>query len=109
MTTLNNIEPKNYCGEGWDNLLQNLVKDLREVAGEEVRITEFKEKFGGLRASVWYTGNDENIMLAIRELISKAEAESLTICEQCGDEGELRYLSWDRTLCEEDFAKYLSK
>jgi hypothetical protein len=81
-------------GEGWHSLVRPLI-DM--AAREGAEITQVKEKFGGLR---FYVGpaSDE-----LYEAIDRAEAASLNICEVCGQPGELRNLSWLRTLCEEHY------
>lgn len=73
-------------------------KYAKELLQEEVDIyvAQIKEKFGGLRFYI-NNGNDE-----IYEIIHEVEDESFSICEYCGNEGELRRnRSWLKTLCNE--------
>lgn len=91
------------CGPGWYPLIQDLIKDLIEL-GWDKKITQVKEKFGGLRFYI-NSGSDE-----IHDRITKAEKESYQICEACGKEGELRNdIGWLRTLCEEHYEEIKSK
>lgn len=94
-------------GEGWFQLVFDLVDDLEEL-WPDFKITQIKEKFGGLRFYVEtykkdYVGQPA-IESAFYQRIAKAEAESYTICEVCGKPGKLREdLSWNLTLCDEDY------
>lgn len=58
------------------------------------RAVQVKEKFGGLRFYMSLT-NDK-----ISELIREAEKKSVTICEECGESGQIRNGSWIRCLCD---------
>jgi hypothetical protein len=82
------------CNEGWYPLIQRLIEDLIEL-GWDKQIIQVKEKFGGLRFYI-NTGSDE-----VHKRIIEAEHESYTICEDCGEPGELRKdLGWYFTLCD---------
>jgi hypothetical protein len=104
------------CGDGWftiiDKLCTNIVHyveqqksslDYKKKSGElvedieyeqvEVKISQVKEKFGGLR---FYTyGGDKYV----RGMIHFAESMSFKICEYCGSQGELGGQGWYKTLC----------
>jgi hypothetical protein len=88
-------------GEGWHQLVHDLMVELLE-AGWNRHIKQIKEKFGGLR---FYTGvADEKIW----DIISRYEKLSYTICEKCGEPGELRkdggnYGGWWQTLCDKHY------
>lgn len=69
--------------------------DLDEVY--QVEAMQSKEKFGGLRFYV--SGGDEYC----RGVITMMENISFFICEECGKEGELRNMSWMRTLCDKHY------
>lgn len=70
-------------GDGWLPLIQKLIEDIIAL-GWNKRISQVKEKFGGLRFYIdSYT--DE-----ISKVISEAENKSYSICENCGDVGCLR-------------------
>lgn len=77
---------------GWSKLVTKLIEDLFQ-AGWDGRVAQVKEKFGGLRFYIG-AGNDQ-----IWRLIGQAESVSYTICEQCGEPGELHETGWWRTLC----------
>jgi hypothetical protein len=82
------------CNEGWYPLIQKLIEDLIQL-GWDKQVTQVKEKFGGLRFYI-NEGFDE-----VHTRITKAEGESYTICEMCGEAGEIRRdTGWYRTLCE---------
>jgi hypothetical protein len=82
------------CNEGWYPLIQKLIEDLIEL-GWDKQVTQVKEKFGGLRFYI-NSGSTE-----IYDRISEAERESYSICEDCGEPGELRKdLGWYFTLCD---------
>jgi hypothetical protein len=82
------------CHEGWYPLIQKLIEDLIQL-GWDKQITQVKEKFGGLRFYI-NSGSTE-----IYDRISEAERASYSICEDCGEPGELRKdLGWYFTLCD---------
>lgn len=67
------------CGDGWHNLICLICEQIKELnPSDEFRFTQIKEKLGKLRI---YTngGND-----AIYQLLDAVEAESATICQDCG-------------------------
>jgi len=89
------------CGDGWFGLLWSLCGDLQELIGREseearddVRAVQVKEKLGGLR---FYMRRATPAML---ERIQRAEAQSLHVCDVCGDPGTLiRGVGLWRTRC----------
>lgn len=90
------------CGEGWNDLLLDLFRDLdvafREdnVNPDHILLSQIKEKFGGLRVYL----SPETVK--VEEVIRKYEELSYTVCEVCGKPGKLRDdQSWWRTLCDE--------
>jgi len=65
------------CGDGWYDLIYKLSTDLVAI-DPNLKATQVKEKFGGLR---FYTeGYDRNVQI----VISRAEEESYKTCEECG-------------------------
>ena len=58
------------------------------------RATQMKEKFAGLR--LYMTSFTDEI----DELISEAEKKSYTICEECGEPGEVKGQGWLVCLCD---------
>jgi hypothetical protein len=89
--------------EGWYPLIQNLIQELVEL-GWDKKISQVKEKFGGLR---FYTDNTTDEM---KKVISKYEILSYETCEICGGKGKLRTdLAWHSTLCDEHYEESKSK
>lgn len=80
---------------GWTALLLKLCEDLESVVGEDFRVLQVKEKFGGLR---FYVGGATE---AAHKLIAEAEAQSYLVCEVCGAPGKMRGGHWYKTLCDE--------
>ena|ERR1700722_15304582 len=74
-------------GDGWFSLMYELstaiMEHVRKNPDSLPSITDIKEKYGTLR---FYTNGGDDI---IDDLISKAEDASYTICEKCGNVGEL--------------------
>lgn len=58
------------------------------------QVTQIKEKWACLR--IYTESKDQRI----REILDAAEAKSATICECCGDPGDLTTEGWEQTLCE---------
>src|SRR3972149_11819745 len=92
------------CGEVWypliEETLDKIEKELENYPElkNDFEITQIKEKFGML---VIYTSfiTDE-----IEKIIDEAENKSMTICEVCGESGELRERNhWLVTLCDKHF------
>ncbi len=82
-------------GEGWKPLVTNLVNDIMEI-DEKIEVTQVKEKFGGLRFYINKGSKD------VYDLISRAERESLEICELCGSKEDVKqYGSWIKTHCKQ--------
>lgn len=80
---------------GWYPLIKELIEKLIAV-GWDKKVTQVKEKFGGLRFYI-QTGNEQ-----IWDIIQEYEEKSLHICEVCGKEGSLRTdRNWITTLCDE--------
>ena len=100
------------CGEGWYDLLDELMTDLeREMAKTEasIKVRQIKEKFGGLR---FYADTSSSFKQAfsLNDLIIAAEDKSFSICEICGQEGELRRKNgWLRTLCVSHWREWSEK
>jgi hypothetical protein len=81
-------------GVGWYPLIADLIKKLVAL-GWDKQVCQVKQKFGGLRFYI-NSGSEQ-----IHELIDQAQRKSHTICEHCGQPGDLRAGSWDITLCGE--------
>jgi len=100
------------CEVGWYDLIDSTltkVEDLFEGKSglNGLKTFQIKEKFGALRIYVWRDADicgteettDEDALVQI--ILNDAEKTSLTVCELCGEVGELRKeeRSWQRTLC----------
>ena len=80
-------------GSGWASLV-NEVFDYIEKNKLTIKVVQVKEKWGGLRI---YT---DFIHDPLDNVIREAEKKSFTMCETCGDLGQLRSGGWYRTLCD---------
>jgi len=107
--------------DGWYPLIRQLCADIEKIlAGlnpEEraiFRVSQIKEKFGGLVFStrmqtttannqifdLVYLAEEPMVYEQILDLVSKAEERSRQICEVCGEDGARREGNWIRTLCD---------
>jgi hypothetical protein len=96
---------RSNVGDGWQPLLERLHTQLKDI-DPTYQVIQIKEKFGGLRYHVQFSedfyDDDEDGHKAAHDLIYAIEAESFTICEDCGttDDVELRNShGWHRTTC----------
>ena len=81
--------------DGWNQLIHDLVEELIQ-SGWDKKISQVKEKFGGLRFYI------ENGNIEFNKIISKYENLSYAICETCGKPGEIdKSKGWLKTVCEE--------
>lgn len=100
-------------GSGWFSLLNDLCQELLAFVPAEFKVTQIKEKFGGLRFyyelkdynhyDITYSSHisHENYRQKINILVAKAEALSYETCEVCGDPASLdRSSFWIKSLCE---------
>lgn len=87
--------PVNYMvGPGWVPLVEELNKQLSSIC-PDYKITQIKEKFGGLR---FYTNEVPN---EAWDIIEQFEEKSYSICDECGETGKLRKKGgWLRTICD---------
>ena len=104
--------PYNYIfevGDGWYSLLYQLILNVRfndEAKGKWVtKVTQCKEKFGGLRFYVTGT-SDKNW-----DLIREAEKKSYGVCENTGSEVEVGIwnMGWVRTICKKEALSMFAK
>ncbi len=68
-------------GEGWHGLIINAVEKMI-ARGWDGKITQIKEKFGGLR--FYITDKSQEV----QKIAQEAENESFNICETCGISNE---------------------
>lgn len=79
------------CSKGWAKLYEPIIQ---KVLAEGGTILQIKEKFGALRI---YAGG---ISDALYDEIQKAEEQSRTICELCGEPGTFYPIGWWTTRCD---------
>lgn len=79
-------------GSGWASLIHKVFDEHQKYP--HIIIDTVKEKYGGLR--VYTTPMHENF----DNFIVDIERESFTICEICGETGNLRSGGWYQTLCD---------
>ncbi len=83
------------CGDGWFDLLKDLITEVKVLSLEGLKVHQIKEKYGTLR---FYTNWDNDELSA---LVDKAEERSAITCETCGKPGGIkgdRY--WVYVACE---------
>ena len=104
--------PYNYIfevGDGWYGLLYQLILNVNfndKLKGTWVtKVTQCKEKFGGLRFYVTGT-SDKNW-----DLIREAEKKSYGVCENTGSEVEVGIWNtgWVRTICKKEALSMFAK
>jgi hypothetical protein len=87
--------------DGWKDIVLK-ADEMLSFIDPDYEIHQIKEKFGTLRyyygSTVTHGSVQSDIMRAIE---TWAERRSAFTCETCGKFGELRELSWIRTLCDE--------
>ena len=88
------------CNEGWYDILDRLFGFIQVYVDEfekpQPKVTQVKEKFGGLR--VYLTNTDDTI----NRMIDIAEQQAEQTCEYCGKPGHARNdMTWIKTLCDE--------
>ena len=96
---INLEEAKEMCGKGWLELIEKVYqnKPIR------IDITDIKEKMGWLR--IYFSGN-EGLSFEdwnkFSDLVSNVEDESMTICEECGENAEIKETKtkWLKCLCD---------
>ncbi len=82
------------CGDGWFDIIYDLTKKIHAIA-PQTKITQIKEKFGGLRYYV-LSGTEE-----VWDLITETEKLSFKTCEYCGTQRgvKIRGERWLKVLC----------
>lgn len=97
------VNPYNFgfgVGDGWYGILKELIIGIKAGDSKEknnwiTKVTQCKEKFGGLRFYV--TGTSKKNW----DLIRNAEEKSYVVCEETGSEVEVGTWNdgWVRTIC----------
>jgi hypothetical protein len=92
------------CGKGWYNILKMLIEHIdiylkhkHKGVPEGFRITQVKEKFGGLR---FYVDGADDV---VHELIRMTETLAENTCEYCGSNQNIMTTKggWMITACEQ--------
>ena len=122
-------------GSGWYSVIDGLCSELVSVykkygAPIDIRPAQIKEKYGRLRfyydaqnrkksihaidflgeGTIRLEEGDTDLYKEVRRVVNKWEDISYTVCEECGQPGELRKdLRWIQVLCPECYNKRLSK
>ena len=93
--------------DGWRDLLERALKRISAaLAGRagKVRITQIKQKYGGVRIYYDGCGLSPEVIAAVDDAIDLAEARAECTCEICGDEGSLcDDAGWYTTRCRPHF------
>lgn len=94
-----------------DNFIKNNSNDIKTFS-----FVQIKEKFGYMRVYFDLECNDDvdniqydKIYKQLIHLVDQAEYKAQFICEVCGEPGQLRTLSWLKTLCDDHHIQFLSK
>jgi len=77
-----------YIREGWYPLVIDLYNKLEAMYPDFV-ISLVKEKFGKLRVYLEFYPQESHLQKVVHVLIHKAEEKSGTICDVCGEAGEI--------------------
>lgn len=82
------------CDMGWFEILydfgQKITSFCRHNNIPMPRVAQVKEKFGSIRLYLRYDNEyDESHNKVMRQWVKNIEAESLKICELCGEDGVL--------------------
>jgi hypothetical protein len=94
-------EHKCFEGVGWRPLIADLELKLRALV-PDYKVSQVKEKFGGLRYYANPGNVDEETSNQFYALIRAAEAKADVTCECCGRPGRLTQRGeggWYKTLC----------
>lgn len=94
-------------GPGWTSILTKLHADISAIV-PDYGVSQVKEKFGALRIYLNYPEGTGTKADEAEELLAVAEAESESLCEQCGKPGTTGTpdgnMGWLKTLCPEHSA-----
>lgn len=92
LAELNEIELQ--IREAWYPMVIELIKELND-AGWDRKVSCIKEKFASLR---FYGAHEHH------DIIEKYERKSESVCETCGENGQIRYnTGWDYVACRKHY------
>lgn len=95
-----------WVDEGWHPIILALTQQIQaridwsdkiEQPIDQVKVSQIKEKFGGLR--FYYDGGDEYI----EGMVDMAERWASRTCEICGDRATKHTSGWIKTVCDKHF------
>lgn len=91
------------CGDGWYNILDELLENLSRC--NSLYLTQVKEKFGCL--TVYFDLEKPNKDVSNKAHVYTEEMfnKSASVCEMCGEPGEMRKGPWIKTLCYKCYQK----
>ena len=95
-------------GEGWKSIITVLCEDLFTL-GWDGKVTQVKEKFGGLRFYCETDSIDSKFHGIANRLIQFAEDQSYYYCEVCGKHGSKRSPKdggWIKTFCRDHAVEF---
>ncbi len=85
-------------GKGWFNVIEKHLPQMSAIVKKQnltdFKVTQVKEKFGGLS---FYTNY---IIDEIDEIVDEMEEECSKTCEKCGNPGTFRPDGWMRVTCD---------
>lgn len=97
------------CGisvcKGWENLIRETLTKIEQLLPipHDFKVTQVKEKFGGLRFYYAAPLLSQDIKEKIQAIVTLAESRSFGACKVCGgpatQEPLVGKLGWVRTLC----------
>ena len=92
------------CPPGWIPLVSRLCDQLQDAMevypGLKITVEQVKEKFASLRFYTTVQHESEDVQRIIWAMIDEYSAESETVCQICGDIGEVGGSGWIRTTCD---------
>ena len=99
---LNHIDLQ--ISKGWYPLTLELIKELNKI-GWNKKVTCIKQKWAKLE---FYTAGPYNSQ--IDSLIEEYNEKSESVCETCGDKGQIRYIGeWENVACRKHYLELRNK
>lgn len=103
-------KPYISVGLGWHGLLEELFFKMEKIILRSSHLQDWdnipyifdvKEKYGGLRITVYGFLEEDPLNEEIEKLVDEYEERSLRVCEVCSKEGRPTTSGWIKTLCVE--------
>jgi len=99
------------CDDGWFPLIKEFLTKLQTLLEEtnnagNVRMSQIKEKFAGIRLYLENEVEDEKVVEEIYGLVNKFENHSFSVCEQCSYYGKIRKMGYYKTLCDKCYKEF---